>query len=189
MSEEDQDPGLRERLSRQGEEALGKIAEELAGNPMVSGAIARAFEAREKAVQAQEAAMGALGIPSAADIERLTRRLRSVSQRLEGIEDSVDRLDERLESIERGVSSLDEQLGKLSGQLEKLAKAPAGSASGAKAAAKPSRAAQKADAEKREALEGQLDEISRDLAALRRAVAPGDEPPPRAQERLTVTEG
>ena len=40
--------------------------------------------------------MGALGIPSAADIERLTRRLRSVSQRLEGIEDAVDRLDERL---------------------------------------------------------------------------------------------
>ena len=40
--------------------------------------------------------MGALNLPSAADIERLTRRLRSVSQRLEGIEDGVERLDERL---------------------------------------------------------------------------------------------
>ena len=40
--------------------------------------------------------MGALNIPSAADIERLTRRLRSVSQRLEGIEDALDRLEERL---------------------------------------------------------------------------------------------
>src|SRR3954451_19984328 len=98
----DDDPGIRERISRGGEEALGRIAEELAGNPIVVGAITRAFEAREKATQAQEAAMGALGIPSAADIERLTRRLRSVSQRLESIEDSVDRLDERLESIERG---------------------------------------------------------------------------------------
>ena len=48
MSEEGQDPGLRERLSRQGEEALGKIAEELAGNPMVTGALSRALEAREK---------------------------------------------------------------------------------------------------------------------------------------------
>src|SRR3954449_8419123 len=138
VSEEGQDPGLRERLSRQGEEALGKIAEELAGNPMVTGALSRAFEAREKALQAQEAALGALGIPSAADIERLTRRLRSVSQRLPGvagradrrqrsgrqalsvIEDSVDRLDERLESIERGVGSLDGQLDKLGGQLGKL---------------------------------------------------------------------
>ena len=78
------DEGLKERLSRQGEEALGKLAEELVANPVVNAALARAFEAREKAVQAQEAAMGALGIPSAADIERLTRRLRSVSQRLEG---------------------------------------------------------------------------------------------------------
>src|SRR3954468_21465322 len=107
MPEEPQEEGIRDRLSRQGEEALGRLAEELAGNPVVSGALSRAFEAREKALQAQEAAMGALGIPSAADIERLTRRLRSVSQRLEGIEDSVDRLDERLESIERGVTALD----------------------------------------------------------------------------------
>jgi chromosome segregation ATPase len=185
VSEEGQDPGLRERISRQGEEALGKIAEELAGNPMVTGALSRAFEAREKALQAQEAAMGALGIPSAADIERLTRRLRSVSQRLEGIEDSVDRLDERLESIERGVGSLDGQLGNLGGQLDKIAKAKPAKAP---AAAKPSRAAQKAEAERAEALEKRLDEIGRDLEALRRAVAPGEEPPPRAQERLTVSE-
>ena len=36
---------------------------------------------------------------SAADIERLTRRLRSVSNRLEGIEDGVDRLSARPGSI------------------------------------------------------------------------------------------
>jgi len=92
VTDESRDEGFRERISRQGEEALGKIAEELAGNPVLTAALSRAFEAREKAVQAQEVAMGALGIPSAADIERLTRRLRSVSQRLEGIEDAVDRL-------------------------------------------------------------------------------------------------
>src|SRR4051812_49752444 len=95
----DEDQGIRGRISRQGEEALGRIAEELAGNPIVVGALQRAFEAREKASQAQEAAMGALGIPSAADIERLTRRLRSVSQRLEGIEDTMDRLHERLPPV------------------------------------------------------------------------------------------
>ena len=95
---EPQDEGLKGRISRQGEETLGKLAEELVANPVVNAALARAFEAREKAVQAQEAAMGALGIPSAADIERLTRRLRSVSQRLEGIEDALDRLDDRVAS-------------------------------------------------------------------------------------------
>ena len=89
------DESIVDRLSRQGEEALGKIAEELIGNSVVNGAIARAFDAREKAVQAQEAAMGALNLPSAADIERVTRRLRSLSQRLEGIEDAMDRIEER----------------------------------------------------------------------------------------------
>ncbi len=74
------EPSMTDRLTRQGEEALGRLAEELIANPVVNGAVTRALEAREKAVHAQEAAMGALNIPSAADVERLTRRLRSVSQ-------------------------------------------------------------------------------------------------------------
>src|SRR5918997_2932143 len=111
--------GLRDKLSRQGEEALGRLAEELAANPLVTSAIAGAFEARERAVAAQEAAMGALGIPSAADIERLTRRVRSVSQRLEGIEDALDRLDERLASVSQ-TGRLEERLGALEEQLEAI---------------------------------------------------------------------
>src|SRR5258706_12225829 len=97
--EESQDEGIKQRLQRQGEEALGKLAEELAGTPRVKGALQRAFEAREKAVAAQNVAMGALNIPSAADIERLTRRLRSVSQRLEAIEDTLDRVEERMQAV------------------------------------------------------------------------------------------
>lgn len=97
MAMADSERTLVDRLSRQSEEALGRIAEELAGNPVVNGAIARAFGARERAVQAQEAAMGVLNIPSAADVERITRRLRAVSQRLEAIEDTLDRLEQRLD--------------------------------------------------------------------------------------------
>ena len=93
---------LRDRITRQGEDALGKLAQDLLENPLVTGAITRAFEAREQAVSAQETAMSALNLPSAADLERLTRRLRSVSQRLEGIEDGVDRLDRRLEEASPG---------------------------------------------------------------------------------------
>jgi septal ring factor EnvC (AmiA/AmiB activator) len=147
MAAPEQDERFVDRLSRQGEEALGKIAEELISNPVINGAIARAFEAREKAVQAQEAAMGALNLPSAADIERVTRRIRSVSQRLEGIEDAIDRLDERVAGT-AGASS-DQRLARI---------------------------------------EARLDEMSRDLAALSALVAPGEEPMPRAQERLTVTD-
>jgi chromosome segregation ATPase len=113
MDEEPTGDGLRERLTRQGEDALGRLAQDLLENPLVNGAIARAFEAREKAAQAQEVAFGALNIPSAADIERLTRRVRSVSQRLEGIEDGVDRLDERLAGLQGALEAITKELAEL----------------------------------------------------------------------------
>ena len=141
-----QDDGIKQRLQRQGEEALGRIAEELATNPLVTGALQRAFDAREKAVAAQNVAMGAFNIPSAADVERLTRRLRSVSQRLEAIEDTLDRVEERVHGLAEPASAADEQM------LERL------------------------------------DEVARDIAALREALVPGDQPVPRAQERLSVSE-
>lgn len=113
--------GLRERLQKQGEDTLGQIAQQLLESPFVHKALAGAFDAREKAVQAQEAAMGALNLPSAADLERLTRRVRSLSQRLEGIEDGVDRLDERLAGISaRPPAGLDERLTAIEAALEKL---------------------------------------------------------------------
>jgi hypothetical protein len=110
--------GLRDRLAKQGEDALGKLAQDLLENPLVNSAITRAFDARERAVQAQEAALGALNIPSASDVERLTRRLRSVSQRMEGIEDAVDRLDQRVAGI--GSGGVEERLTALEGQLARL---------------------------------------------------------------------
>jgi chromosome segregation ATPase len=113
MDEETGGDGLRERLTRSGEDALGRLAQDLLENPLVNGAIARAFEAREKAAQAQEVAFGALNIPSASDIERLTRRVRSVSQRLEGIEDGVDRLDERLAGLQGALEAITKELAEL----------------------------------------------------------------------------
>jgi chromosome segregation ATPase len=113
MDEETGGDGLRERLTRSGEDALGRLAQDLLENPLVNGAIARAFEAREKAAQAQEVAFGALNIPSASDIERLTRRVRSVSQRLEGIEDGVDRLDERLAGLQGALEAITTELAEL----------------------------------------------------------------------------
>ena len=114
--------GLRERLSKQGEASLGKLAQDLLENPLVNSALTAAFDARERAVQAQEAAMGALNIPSAADIERLTRRLRSVAQRLEGIEDSLDRLDRRLETSSKATpeDDLAAKVEELTAEVRKL---------------------------------------------------------------------
>jgi hypothetical protein len=112
---------LRDRIARHGEDALGKLAQDLLENPLVTGAIGRAFDARERAVSAQETAMSALNLPSAADLERLTRRLRSVSQRLEGIEDGVDRLDRRFAEVSRSGQPPDDRLAAIEAQLSKLA--------------------------------------------------------------------
>src|SRR3954447_14040878 len=125
MEDDSAPSGLRDRIARQGEDALGKIAQELLENPLVNSAIARAFEAREHAVKAQEATMGALNIPSAADIERLTRRLRSVSQRMEGIEEAVDRLDQRLAglAVNDQLAALENRLASLTVEVSNLASA------------------------------------------------------------------
>jgi hypothetical protein len=118
---------LRDRVSRQGEETLGKLADELLTNPVINGALTAAFEAREKAAQAQETAMGALNLPSAADVERLTRRLRSVSQRLEAIEDVLDSLEDRLDgapapgrSAGGGSAALEKRLDEIAGDIAAL---------------------------------------------------------------------
>jgi DNA repair exonuclease SbcCD ATPase subunit len=133
------DMGIRERVTRHGEEAIGKLASELLENPMVSGALSAAFETRERALRAQEAAMGALNLPSASDLERLTRRLRGVSQRLEGIEDGLDRLEQRLDdlnaatALDRRLSAIEERLGRIEASVQKAAR-PARSSRSTKAA-------------------------------------------------------
>ena len=103
---------VRKRLASKGEDALGKLASELLENPLINSALTRALDARERAAQAQEVAMGALNIPSASDIERLTRRLRSVSQRLEGIEDGIERLEHSL-----GAGGMEQRLAEIERKL------------------------------------------------------------------------
>lgn len=111
--------GLRERVTRQSEEAIGKLAQELLENPLVAGAISAAFETRERAARAQEVAMGALNLPSASDLERLTRRLRAVSQRLEGVEDGLDRIEQRVEGL-GAVAAIAERLEAIEASLARL---------------------------------------------------------------------
>ena len=143
MSDDDIE-SLRDRLTRQGEDALGKFAQELLENPLITGALTKAFDARERAVQAQEAAMGALNLPSAADLERLTRRIRSVAQRLEGIEDALDRIDQRLGTQAGG--SAEARLEAIEKKLDDLMKAQTAAAKASASAARAGASAAKASA-------------------------------------------
>jgi septal ring factor EnvC (AmiA/AmiB activator) len=129
------DKGLRGRVSRHGEEAIGKVAQGMLDNPVVNRALSAAFETRQRATRAQEVAMGALNLPSAGDLERLTRRLRNVSQRLETIEDGLDRLEQRIDqlgsasSIEKRLTAIEEVLARIEATLAEQSTAPAAVAS------------------------------------------------------------
>jgi septal ring factor EnvC (AmiA/AmiB activator) len=100
MSEqESSQEGLRSR----GTDAMSELANALLENPVLNQALSTALGMGEKASQAQKRAMDAVGLPSADELGRLERRLRSLSDRLESLEDQLD-------TVARDVSALRRQL-------------------------------------------------------------------------------
>lgn len=97
----DQDEQEQDSLRARSEQAIGEIAQALIDNPTLHNAISAAFGAREKAIEAQQAAMSALNLSSATDLERIERRLRSFSQRLEEVEEQIDDLGREIGSLRR----------------------------------------------------------------------------------------
>jgi septal ring factor EnvC (AmiA/AmiB activator) len=97
--------GLRDRLSTAGEEAFGELAQNLLENPFFNQALATALGAGERVLQAQRSAMTALNVPSGSDIERLERRVRSVSDRLELLEDRLDEVADDMAELRRRLAA------------------------------------------------------------------------------------
>jgi DNA repair ATPase RecN len=121
----DQRPGgLRSRIANQAEDTIGRLADDLLENPMINSALQGAFTAREKVGQAQQSAMEALNLPTASDLDKLARRLRSISQRLEEVEDGVDKLGAKLEALTEAnrapAARLTEQLDRLETRIDNL---------------------------------------------------------------------
>jgi|SRR5215212_212707 len=83
-------PDPRDGFRARGEEALGDLAQALLENPVFNQALATALGAGSRAAQAQRSALNALNIPSNAELERLGHRLRSLSDRVEALEDQLD---------------------------------------------------------------------------------------------------
>ncbi len=80
---------------------MGDLAQALLENPLFSQALGKALGAGEKAAQAQRAALGAIDVPSAADLERLSRRVRALSDRIEALEDAIDRIERSTKASKR----------------------------------------------------------------------------------------
>jgi len=99
----DETDNLRERVAGRG--PLGEVAEALLENPVLHQVLQAAFGAREAASQARDRAMHNMNVPTAAEVERLERRLRATSERLEAVEDRLDELVSELASLRRTLDS------------------------------------------------------------------------------------
>ncbi len=110
FSDDPEQTGIRKRIAGQAEDAIGRIADDMLENPVVNSALSRAFSAREKVAQAQQSAMDALNLPTASELEKLGRRLRTISQRLEEVEDAVDKLGVRMEALSEETRASDANL-------------------------------------------------------------------------------
>jgi hypothetical protein len=98
-----------ESLRARSEQAIGEIAQALIDSPHLHGALQAAFGAREKALEAQQAAMSALNLPSAGDVERMERRVRSMSQRLEDVEEQLDDLSREIGFLRRKLAAKEDK--------------------------------------------------------------------------------
>lgn len=113
MSDEPRDEGMRAR----GSDAMTELANALLDNPVFSQALETAAGMGEKAAQAQRRAMDAVGLPSAEEVGRLERRLRSLSDRLETVEDQLDRVAADVAALRR---QLDDATTEVSADQESL---------------------------------------------------------------------
>ncbi|CAN5587588.1 hypothetical protein BH10ACT11_BH10ACT11_06180 [soil metagenome] len=101
MAEPDEHGGIRAR----GEGAIGELAQALIENPVFNQALSRTLGAGELAMSAQRSALGALNVATSSDLERVEQRLRSLSARLEAIEDGIDRLASDVSGLRKEVAA------------------------------------------------------------------------------------
>ncbi len=88
MSEEQE--GIRDRVVSAGGEVASGLAGAVISSPVFGHAVSAAVAAREKAIEAQSIARELLNLSSREDADRLERRVRVLSDRLEETEDRLD---------------------------------------------------------------------------------------------------
>lgn len=91
-----EDPDILRRLYGLGEEALGRLAEELLSNPRVaeafSHALRKAFETKGKMDRNMQTVLALLNLPSRADMSRIVTKLEALQGSLVNLNLKVDRL-------------------------------------------------------------------------------------------------
>jgi cell division septation protein DedD len=80
------DTGVITKLSKAGEDALNRFAEELGRNERVTDAVARAMAAKDKVDDATRRTLGQVGVAAADEIKDLRKHLERLEKRLAALE-------------------------------------------------------------------------------------------------------
>jgi len=91
----------RDPTEPRGESSLADLAQLLVENPWMNQALHLAFGVRERASEAGTAVIRNLNLPTGNDVDRLARRMRAMSERLEEVEDALDRLGREVAELRR----------------------------------------------------------------------------------------
>jgi hypothetical protein len=80
------EPGVVERLSKRGEEAFGRLAEELGRNERVADALGKALSAKGRLDGASRKALGQVGLAAAEELKELRAQIQKLEKRLARLE-------------------------------------------------------------------------------------------------------
>lgn len=105
-AESDDNEGIRDRVQSKGEKAAADLAQALIGSPAFGQAVSAAVAARDRAADAQRAAIGAMGVSSQDAAERLERRVRVLSDRIEETEDRLDAALDQIRELRAGLKAV-----------------------------------------------------------------------------------
>lgn len=111
-----EDAGIRDRVQDRGSKAASDIAQAVISSPAFGQAVSAAVAARELAGDAQRAAMGALNLSSQEQAERLERRIRVLSERLEEAEDRLDTALGTIRDLEKELRETRSEAGEAEGE-------------------------------------------------------------------------
>jgi hypothetical protein len=82
------EPGVVERLSKRGEEAFARVAEELGRNERVADALGKALSAKGRLDTASRRALGQVGLAAADELKDLRSQIERLEKRLAKLESS-----------------------------------------------------------------------------------------------------
>ena len=124
------EPGVVGRLSRRGEETLGRLMDDLGRNERVTDAVGRAMSAKGKLDTASKRALHQVGLAPADDLEDLRKHVERLEKRLAKLEGGSGSKTSAKRSETKKTSTAKRQTTRAEKKQEKAPSPPAGRALG-----------------------------------------------------------